>query len=251
MDLTEQKALECYSDYLEFIKKEQLPPARILDIGCGTGWSAWVLANAGYSVVGADLNPEAFEVAPMPNMKLQKANIMSLPFQSESFDIVACYQLLEHIPKPEQALREMLRMVRPNGMIVVVGPNLLGLLGHLRMLFVHVWRNRPMRTILVRSAEMPQHPFGNTFPEIVASMAMASYHLLQKSLCPIPKFVMRVPDSTPPFHGDNDSCYMCNPIDLVKFFRFNNCRILRNGKHGRPPLTWPFVTGTYVAVQKK
>lgn len=248
---TEETAVEYYRDYLEFIRREQPPPARVLDIGCGNAWSTWVLANAGYECVGVDLNVQAFEATPHPNMELRDGNIMSLPFAAESFDIVACYQVLEHVPEPERALEEMLRVAKPQGMVAVIGPNLLGIMGNFRVLFANVWRNRPLKTIFFRSITMPRHPFGNTVPEAIVSLATSCWYITDKLvLSRKPKFTMRIPDTKPPFNADNDACYVCNPIDLLKFFRKNDCRITRNGKHGRPPLTWLLPTGTYVAARK-
>jgi hypothetical protein len=61
---------------------------------------------------------------------------------------------------------------------------------------------------------------------------------------------MRFPDLRPPFHSDNDACYLCNPLDLVKFFRSRDCTVVKNGKDGRPQLSWLAATGTYVTFRK-
>ena len=61
-----------------------------------------------------------------------------------------------------------------------------------------------------------------------------------------PSFTMRTPDPNPPFHGDNDACYLCNPVDLVAYFKGKGWRVERKGKPGRPSLVHLFVTGTWV-----
>ena len=61
---------------------------------------------------------------------------------------------------------------------------------------------------------------------------------------------MREPDITPPFHADNDACYLCNPTDLILYFKRNGFVIERRGNPGRLPLAYLFASGTWVAVRK-
>src|SRR5262249_51641449 len=147
---------------------------------------------------------------------------------------------------PEAALREMIRVVRPGGTISIVSPNLLSILSSLRGIgiCVRMLRNQPLHTILVRSPEMPRHPAGNTLPEFIGTFFGNGARLAGKLMESRPRFSMREPDLRPPFHSDNDACYLCNPVDLIRFFRSQGCRILRNGQYGRPPLSWLVTSGT-------
>ncbi len=246
----EMEALAYYRTYADFVVQSS-PHAggRLLDVGCGNGWSAFAFARRGFNVMGVDLNPDAFEPPPHPKLRLQEGSVLSLPFPDASFDLVASYQMLEHVPAPASALREMLRVVRPGGTISIVSPNLLSILSSLRGIVIYVWRNRPLRTILVRSPEMPRHPSGNTLPELVGSLFGNAGRLAGKLMARQPHFSMREPDLKPPFHADNDACYLCNPVDLLKFFRSQGCRILRNGQYNRPPLSWLVTSGTYVTAR--
>ncbi|HEU5116751.1 MAG TPA: hypothetical protein VFT74_08770 [Isosphaeraceae bacterium] len=54
----------------------------------------------------------------------------------------------------------------------------------------------------------------------------------------------------PPFHADNDACYLCNPVDLVKCFRQRGFRIERKSKPAGAPLVYLFAGGTWVAARK-
>jgi hypothetical protein len=96
---------------------------------------------------------------------------------------------------------------------------------------------------------MPRHPAGNTLPELVGMLFVNGARLAGKLMASRPYFSMREPDLRPPFHADNDACYLCNPVDLVQFFRSQRCRILRNGQYHRPPLSWLVTTGTYVTAR--
>jgi SAM-dependent methyltransferase len=91
----------------------------VLDAGCGTGRHAHYAARYGADVVAADLGP-AIEVAHrntvMTGTALAvQADLYDLPFAEDTFDLVYSLGVLHHLPDPEGALREMLRVVRPGG----------------------------------------------------------------------------------------------------------------------------------------
>jgi SAM-dependent methyltransferase len=249
--MTEAEAIAFYLTYVDFvIRSSGRSSGRLLDVGCGNGWSSYVFAERGFESTGVDLNSAAFEPPLLPNLKLQEGSVLGLPFAACSFDVVSSYQMLEHVPNPETALREMLRVVRPGGTVSIVSPNLLSILSSLRGLTRYVWRNRPLHTIVFRSESMPRHPPGNTIPELLGTLVGSSARLIGKLMSRRVVFSMRVPDLRPPFHADNDACYLCNPVDIAKFFRSQGCQILQNGQYGRPPLSWLATTGTYVTARK-
>ena len=248
--MSEPEALAHYAAYCDFVVQSTgRSTGRLLDLGCGNGWSSHAFAQRGFETVGVDLNPAAFEPPARPGLTLQQASVAGLPFADGSFDLVATYLMLEHVPDPESALREMIRVVRPGGSITIVCPNLLSVLASARGITSHAWKNRPLRTILFRSPEMPRHPAGNTLPECVAALFGSAARLAAKLVARRPTFSMREPDIRPPFYSDNDACYRCNPVDMVKFFRTRGCRVLRNGQYGRPPLSWLAATGVFVTAR--
>ena len=138
------------------------------------------------------------------------------------------------MPEPAAVLAEGCRVLRPRGSIFIVGPNLMGLSPSLAALSVHVWRNRPLRRVLVRDAAMPRHPYGNTLPEVVWTMVTNGFRLGGKLLSPEANPTMRTPDTTPPFFADNDASFVCNPVDVKRMLRREGVRVIRDGKPGRP-----------------
>ena len=119
-----------YKDFVDFVKwnaenNQLASDVTLLDVGCGNGWSTHCLAASGFHSVGVDLNPDAFEAPVSQNFSLQFASATALPFPDSHFDIISCYQCLEHVPNPELALDEMRRVCKPSGLILIVGPNLL------------------------------------------------------------------------------------------------------------------------------
>ena len=222
-------------------------PRSLLDVGCGSGWSTWSFAENGYDAVGIDLNPDAFEPPPRERMRLLNGNATKIPFADASYSIVVAYQCLEHVPDPQRALGEMIRVCAPGGIVAVVGPNLVSPFTGLRFTArPSSWPGLAFR----RVPGMPRHPYGNTIGEVIAASFHRSWQLLQKLASTTPTFSMRIPDTVPPFHADNDACYLCNPTDLIRAFRRQGLKVARRGRPGRFPGTYLFAGGTWVAARK-
>lgn len=103
--------------------------ARVLEVGCGAGDFAVHLARLGADVTAVDFSPAAVEIAQGKtggdgaNVRLLTADAQHLPFENESFDIVFSCECLEHLPDPQQALREMARVCRPGGKLALTTEN--------------------------------------------------------------------------------------------------------------------------------
>jgi SAM-dependent methyltransferase len=244
-----QRSRDYYAPLVDFVRRVAPPGVqrgRLLDVGCGSGWSTLAFAEAGYEATGIDLNPGAFEPPPAENVDLRQGNALAIAFP-EVFDVVVMYQCIEHIPHPQQALLELERICKPEGVIVIVGPNLVTPFVPISyLLSPSTWKNLP----LVRTSGLPRHPFGNALLEIIGITFLRGAQLLAKLMRRRPRFYMRDPDVIPPFYADNDAYYLCNPIDLISHFKCRGFHILRRGKHGRPPLSYLFAGGTWVAVRK-
>jgi len=94
---------------------------RALDVGAGTGHFSLDLATHGLSVVGVDLSAPMLDVARSKGVAVQllRGDAATLPLASESFDLVLSVTALEFIDRPQHALDEMWRAVRPGGRLVV------------------------------------------------------------------------------------------------------------------------------------
>jgi SAM-dependent methyltransferase len=96
-----------------------------LEIGCGTGYTLGALRSAlpGAELTGTELFEEGLAVARerWPNVRLLQADARALPFDNE-FDLVAAFDVLEHIDDDAIALSETRRVVRPGGGIIVTVP---------------------------------------------------------------------------------------------------------------------------------
>ena len=98
------------------------PGERILDLAAGTGASSVALAKGGAEVVACDLSEGMIEVGRErhPEIEFVHGNAMDLDFEDGSFDAVTISWGLRNIPDPALALREMARVVRPRGRLVIL-----------------------------------------------------------------------------------------------------------------------------------
>jgi ubiquinone/menaquinone biosynthesis C-methylase UbiE len=100
--------------------------SKILDVGTGTGKQAFAFAKKGYDVVGIDLSEAMLTVArkknKYTNVKFEVADAVNLPFENDSFDVSCASFVLHDMPLTirETILKEMARVARPKGMIVII-----------------------------------------------------------------------------------------------------------------------------------
>lgn len=101
-------------------------PLRILDVGTGTGFLACLLAELGHRVTGIDLSERMLEKARVKAQRLglqvdfRPGDAEKSPFPSNAFDVVVNRHLLWTLPRPELALKEWRRVLRPGGKLVVI-----------------------------------------------------------------------------------------------------------------------------------
>ena len=245
---SESTAANVYRDYLSFVAR-YAADGRLLDLGCGAGWSTLLFSKSGYDAVGLDVTAAAFEPDEAERLRFEEGDAAELPFADATFDVVACNQFLEHSPDPWGVLEEAQRVLKPGGWLFVVGPNLLGIGPSITALVRHVWQSRPLRRVFVRDDKMPVHPFGNTFWEAGRYFASNLFLLASKVLSPEVRLTMRQPDLMPPFHADNDACFLCHPPDLPPAPLHPGFTVVRSGKVGRSRLfTW-LAGGTWIAAR--
>ncbi len=100
---------------------------RVLDAGCGVAYGSAMLAEAGARrVVGVDLAEEVLANVRSrvpPNVRLERADLRDLPFEDGSFDLVVCFEVIEHITNQEEVVQEFVRVLSPEGLLLASTPN--------------------------------------------------------------------------------------------------------------------------------
>ncbi len=107
------------------LEKVEVHHPRVLDIGCGGGILSEALARRGAQVTGIDLSRVAIEVARQHaqeqglaiEYRYQSAELLA-DEMPESFDIVTCLEMLEHVPQPQAVVAACARAVKPGGHVI-------------------------------------------------------------------------------------------------------------------------------------
>ena len=104
------------------------PPARVLDLGCGPGWTSLFLAKAGYDVVGQDISEDMVRCATRnaEREQVSRARFVSGDYESASwsaeFDCVLFFDALHHAEDERLALRTAFSALRPGGICIASEP---------------------------------------------------------------------------------------------------------------------------------
>ncbi|MGR9100495.1 MAG: bifunctional 2-polyprenyl-6-hydroxyphenol methylase/3-demethylubiquinol 3-O-methyltransferase UbiG [Gammaproteobacteria bacterium] len=108
-----------------YIKKfAAVESCRVLDVGCGGGILSEGLAKLGANVTGIDLSDELIEIADLHglesgvNVSYQKISAERLAEREpEAYDLVACMEMLEHVPNPASIVNACATLVKPGGYV--------------------------------------------------------------------------------------------------------------------------------------
>ncbi len=107
----------------------QIKGKKVLDVGFGSGGVSIAFNKAGAAVVGVDVEPDLKPIA-QKNAFYHGANIdfivyegRELPFGNDSFDYIVCCSVFEHMSFPQRMMSEMLRVLKPEGKMLLTLPN--------------------------------------------------------------------------------------------------------------------------------
>lgn len=107
----------------------------VLDMACGTGYGSEMLSHAAKAVVAADIDEDAVNYAVQnyqrSNISYRVADVYSLPFLSNTFDLIVSFETIEHVDDPIEMLNEFHRVLKKRGRLIISTPNrLLSSRGH-------------------------------------------------------------------------------------------------------------------------
>lgn len=114
----------------DFLRRDgAAPPARVLEVGCGTGTVLSSLRRAGYETVGVEMHAQLAgrAAADNPGSSIYSLDIRNPPdefLRERPFEVAGAFDVIEHLAEPEAALRSCARFLRPGGLLVGTVPAL-------------------------------------------------------------------------------------------------------------------------------
>jgi len=153
--------------------------SRGLDAGCSYGVYSIMLAEAGYDVIGIDIDRKEIDWArrwarerELENkITFQLGDLHKLSFRDGTFDLVVCSEVLEHLDDSQLGASELFRILRPNGMAIISMPNIACLFGMMQW----AYRKTGLRSLLgkpplnLHQIQHSRYWFGNIIQLLKAS----------------------------------------------------------------------------------
>ena len=192
---------------------KNLPKGRILDLGCGNGYYSKELKDLGFEVVSVDGDIKRFKYR--DEIKFLSFNFEEpFPIKDDSFDYVLFLEVIEHMRTPFFCIKEISRILKPGGKLLISTPNILNISSRLRFLFegaydffreptleviklnvnnkqnMHIipWRYQDLEYLLFENNLQATHVFADKFKSILrvpffflSPVMMLQHYLKQKA----------------------------------------------------------------------
>lgn len=181
---------------------------RVLDVGCGPGVIVQEVLDLGCDLWGVDGSPrmiakcrEAFGRSPRAHFSV--GNAMALPFADGTFDLVMCMGVIDRLAQPELAIRELARVLRPNGTFFMSFPNLLSpyalwrshvfypMVGCLKRILRTAGRRRPLPDLASAARLWTPGASSRTVRRIVGDVTDVAYYNFGLLLSPLDELAPR------------------------------------------------------------
>jgi len=118
-------------------RERLLPPASVLDAGCGWGSTLLALEADGYRMTGSDISRQMLDRLDAPHRRLAVCDLTQPAPHGETFDAVLSGDVIEHIDDDAAAVRQMYGFLRPGGLLLLSVPSLPELYGEFDVIQGH------------------------------------------------------------------------------------------------------------------
>jgi 2-polyprenyl-3-methyl-5-hydroxy-6-metoxy-1,4-benzoquinol methylase len=139
----ERKARTILAVLQDFFGKTSLSSISLLDVGSSTGIIDNYLADHFGEVIGVDIDKEAIQFAQdsfqKNNLKFMVDDLMGLNFSDNTFDVIVCTQIYEHVPDAQTMMKEIFRVLKPGGICYFAAGNRISVMEpHYRLPFLSI-----------------------------------------------------------------------------------------------------------------
>ena len=119
---SESTRVEEYREMLGFIQNHKRS-GKLLEVGCAAGSFLYYAQRAGFEVEGVDISDWAVNAAKAQfKLDVKKGRLMDLNLKEQNYDVIFLSDLLEHEPEPNKFLKEVRRLLKPDGVVVIKVP---------------------------------------------------------------------------------------------------------------------------------
>jgi SAM-dependent methyltransferase len=161
-------------------------PGRLLDVGAATGFFVEQARIAGWDAAGVEPSDWAAEYARRElGMDVVTGTLESVPFPSGAYDVVTLWEVIEHLPDPMSTLREIRRILRPGGRLVLSTPDSGSLAARLSGRRWLGWRKVPEHLFFFDRANLDRLLLHSGFQPVrhrYASLTVSAGFALERSL---------------------------------------------------------------------
>ncbi len=191
-----------YQKYIRTLIPED-SDGSVLDVGCGVGQVVAALTQKGVTAHGVDVSHPNIEQAQKHSGHCVIYDGKNLPYEDSYFGVVGAFNVLEHVEEPEAFLKELVRVTKKGGRVVVSSPNFFRVIGfrdyHPRMRGIVNKLGNLKRLLQKRKV-----------------LQGAYEHWRFDRMEPIVK---------EPFTPDDDAIIATNPMEIAAFLRYEGCKI--------------------------
>ncbi len=215
--------LRAAKSQLGLIKKHK-SGTTLLDIGCGEGFFLFNAAKHGYITKGIEISQDAAEYAEREfNLDVEAKPFEELQFPDNYFDVVTLWQVLEHVPYPLIVLKEVHRILKPEGLLVTSTPDIESILAktfrrkwwNLRRLHINQFTSKTLADMLKKAG------FNNIF-----STKYKEYISISMLVIPLLKHLRMYERAKGRFHPSSASGKIMNKLTLVYSSSLGNCTVI-------------------------
>lgn len=128
-DKTEERFEYIHSKSRENTKKYLKSSDIVLDYGCGTGTASCEFANQVKEIHAIDISSKMIEIAKekavvsnVENANFEQSDIFNDRYQNESFDVILAFNMLHTLPNPQNVVKRIYKLLKPEGLFISVTP---------------------------------------------------------------------------------------------------------------------------------